>query len=96
MKLPAVYLLVSGRRGPFYVGVTSDLIARTSQLREDVTNGFTSRYEVKSLVWHEQHQRMIDATGREKAIKKWNPQRKIGFRGNDVSRRSTPPVPSDE
>ena len=71
MKAPAVYLLASERNGTLYLGVTSNLVQRIWQHREGVGEGFTSRYNVKTLVWYEQHQTMESAILREKAIKKW-------------------------
>ena len=72
MKQPAVYLLASQRNGTLYVGVTSDLIKRIWQHRNHVAQGFTEKYHVELLVWFEQHESMVSAIGREKAIKKWN------------------------
>ncbi|MET0321344.1 MAG: GIY-YIG nuclease family protein [Duganella sp.] len=54
-KLSYVYTLASGRYGTLYMGVTSDLIRRVWQHREQLTQGFTSEYAVKHLVWYEQH-----------------------------------------
>ena len=71
-KRPHVYLLASDRNGTLYVGVTSDLIARTWQHREHVVEGFTQRYGVVRLVWFEAHPTMDSAIHREKQIKKWN------------------------
>lgn len=71
VKAPAVYLLASKRRGTLYIGVTSDLVRRVWQHREGLTEGFTSRYGVKTLVWYELHPSMESAIGREKAMKKW-------------------------
>ena len=71
MKIPTVYLLASARRGTLYVGVTSDLVKRIWQHREEVLVGFTKQYQVKRLVWYEQHGTMMTAISREKAIKRW-------------------------
>ena len=71
-KQPATYILASDRNGTLYVGVTSDLIGRIWQHREHLVEGFTSRYEVKKLVWYEMHGTMEEAILREKRIKKWN------------------------
>lgn len=68
---PCVYLLASGPRGTLYVGVTSDLIQRIWQHRNDLVDGFTRRYRVHCLVWYEQHATMDSAIAREKAIKGW-------------------------
>ena len=45
-KLPAVYLLASGRNGAFYAGVTSNLVHRVWQHRTHCVTGFTDRYQV--------------------------------------------------
>ena len=68
---PCVYLLASGRNGTLYVGVTSNLVARVWQHRNEVVDGFTRRYHVHSLVWFERHETMVSAIQREKAIKAW-------------------------
>ena len=77
MKQPAVYLLATGTRGALYIGVTSNLIARTWQHREHVVDGFTKRYDVTRLVWYELHGAMDTAILREKQLKKWNRELKL-------------------
>ena len=69
---PCVYILASKRNGTLYVGVTSDLLARTWQHKNSAVEGFTSKYDVYYLVWYELHESMDSAIAREKAIKKWN------------------------
>jgi putative endonuclease len=71
VKQPAVYLLASAPRGTLYLGVTSNLVKRIWQHRERVAMGFTQRYDIRTLVWYEQHPTMASAISREKAIKKW-------------------------
>lgn len=71
-KQPAVYILASGSRGTLYIGVTSDLVRRIWQHRESIAEGFTSKYDVKRLVWYEIHEDMVSAITREKQLKKWN------------------------
>ena len=71
-RQPCVYLLASGRNGTLYVGVTSDLIARTWQHREHFVEGFSKRHDATRLVWYELHATMESAIQREKRIKKWN------------------------
>jgi putative endonuclease len=77
MKQPAVYLLASKKNGTHYLGVTSDLINRVWQHKNHLVTGFSDRYDVDSLVWFEQHDTMLTAIAREKAIKKWNHTWKI-------------------
>ena len=52
--------------------LTSNLLQRVWQHREGVVDGFTNTYDVKMLVWDEQHESMESAIRREKAMKKWN------------------------
>ena len=78
-KQPCVYILASRRNGTLYVGVTSNLINRVFQHRNDMAEGFTQRYRVHSLVWYEVHERMDGAILREKEIKKWQRTAKIGL-----------------
>ncbi len=52
---PAVYIMASGRNGTLYIGVTSNLVKRVWEHRNDVVEGFTRRYGVHQLVWFEMH-----------------------------------------
>jgi len=77
MKQPCVYILANKRNGTLYIGVTSDLIQRVWQHREGLAEGFTSKYNIKILVWYELHGSMPEAIAREKAIKEWRRRWKI-------------------
>ena len=66
-----VYIMASKPYGTLYVGVTSDLIRRVSEHREGLSPGFTRRYGVKTLVWHEQLGTIEAAIQRETSIKRW-------------------------
>ena len=68
----AVYILASERNGTLYVGVTSNLVQRAWQHKEGFVAGFTKEFDVKLLVWFEQHETAESAITREKQIKKWN------------------------
>lgn len=78
-KQPCVYILASQRNGTLYVGVTSNLISRIYQHRNDMIEGFTQKYGVHILVWYEIHEQMESAILKEKEIKKWQRQAKIGL-----------------
>ncbi len=69
---PCVYMMASERNGTLYIGVTSDLILRVWQHKNNKADGFTKKYDVHELVWYEPHQNMESAILREKALKKWN------------------------
>ena len=70
-KEPAVYILASKRNGRLYIGVTSDLIKRIWEHRNNLVEAFTKRYDVHRLVWYELHEAMASAIGREKKLKEW-------------------------
>ena len=72
-----VYLLASRRKGTLYVGVTNDLSKRVWQHKQELVEGFTKKYGVKSLVWFEQTKSIESAIVREKQIKKWKRDWKI-------------------
>jgi putative endonuclease len=76
-KVSYVYIMASRRYGTLYTGVTSDLIRRVWQHREGLAEGFTKEYNVKQLVWFEQHSDIYSAITREKQIKKWEREWKI-------------------
>ncbi|MES3024444.1 MAG: GIY-YIG nuclease family protein [Pseudomonadota bacterium] len=78
MEKPSyVYMLASAPYGTLYVGVTTDIVRRTWQHREDFVEGFTKTYGVHILVWYEIHGDLMTAVAREKQIKKWNREWKI-------------------
>ena len=76
---PCVYILASGHYGTLYIGVTSDLIARLWQHRNNALPGFTSRYGVYRLVHFEMFGAMEHAIAREKQLKNWRRQWKINL-----------------
>jgi putative endonuclease len=76
-KQPAVYILASRKHGTLYVGVTSDLIKRIWEHKNNAAESFTKRYGIHTLVWYEQHDTMESAIAREKAIKEWKRKWKV-------------------
>ena len=76
-RSPCVYLLANGMRGTLYAGVTSDLVQRVWQHKNDLVDGFTKQHGVHILVWYELHETMESAIIREKAIKAWKRAWKI-------------------
>ena len=77
MKLPCVYIMSSRFQGPLYIGVTSDLVQRVWQHKNDVLQGFTSRYQLHRLVYFERLGSMEEAIVREKRMKTWKRQWKV-------------------
>ncbi|MBE0439109.1 MAG: GIY-YIG nuclease family protein [Gammaproteobacteria bacterium] len=77
MKQPCVYMLASKKNGTLYIGLSSDLIKRIWQHKNNELDDFTKKYHVHNLVWYETHQQMNSALAREKQLKKWNRAWKI-------------------
>ena len=76
-KEPCVYILASNKNGTLYVGVTSNLVQRVYQHRENQVEGFTKRYGIHQLVWYELHDTMDSAISKEKRLKTWERAAKI-------------------
>jgi putative endonuclease len=77
IKKPAVYILASDRNGTLYIGVTSDLVKRVWEHKNNLVEGFTKRYRVHNLVWYELHESIYSAIEREKKMKEWKRAWKI-------------------
>ena len=71
-KVGYVYILASKRNGTLYIGVTSDLVKRIWQHKQNQIKGFTKRYDVHHLVYFEEYADIYNAIVREKQLKKWN------------------------
>jgi len=76
-KYPAVYIMASKRNGTLYIGVTSNLVKRVWEHKNDMVAGFTKRYGVHQLVWYEIHENMESALTREKRLKDWKRKWKV-------------------
>jgi putative endonuclease len=76
-KQPAVYILASKKNGTLYVGVTSDLVKRVWEHKNNLVEGFTKQYNVHQLVWYELHESMDSAIAREKRLKDWKRKWKV-------------------
>ena len=70
-------MLANKPNGTLYIGVTSNLVQRVWQHKNDFVAGFTKRFSVHRLVWYEVHESVESAISREKALKKWNRAWKI-------------------
>jgi putative endonuclease len=72
-----VYMMADRYRGTIYTGVTADIARRSFQHREGRGSRFVAKYGLLRLVYVEPYERIDEAIGREKAIKKWRRQWKI-------------------
>ena len=64
-----VYILTNKTRTVLYIGVTNDLIRRTYQHKFEKGSLFTSKYNVKKLVYYEYYPTILEAITREKVLK---------------------------
>jgi putative endonuclease len=72
-----VYLLASGKDGTLYLSITNDLVRRVHQHKSKSIEGFSSRYNVTTLVWFETYDDPTTAIAREKDIKRWRREWKV-------------------
>jgi len=66
-----VYILASRYRGTLYVGVTNDLARRIAEHKAGAVDGFTKKYDVKTLVYVEEYASILEARSREHVVKRW-------------------------
>ena len=73
-----VYILASNQNGTLYTGVTNNLLKRVWEHKNNcVSTSFTSRYNVKLLVYYEHTNDVNSAIAREKQIKSGSRKKKI-------------------
>jgi putative endonuclease len=73
-----VYIMSSFKR-VLYIGVTNDLNRRVSEHKSKQIPGFTSKYNVTSLVYFEEFHEISEAISREKVLKGWTRAKKIAL-----------------
>lgn len=76
-KLSFVYMMGSASRRALYTGVTSDLSKRVYEHKNNLIEGFTSKYKCHRLVYFETSSSVVDAIAREKEIKGWRREKKV-------------------
>src|ERR1044071_4691788 len=71
------YILSNKHRTTLYVGVTAELIRRTSEHKMHLNlRSFSARYNVAHLVYYEHFLSIEEAIAREKEVKKWSGAKK--------------------
>ena len=73
-----VYIMASDS-GVLYVGVTNHLEFRTTQHKQKLSPGFTSKYNVVKLVYFEPFGDIRNAIEREKQLKRWRRDKKVAL-----------------
>jgi len=74
-----VYILASKRNGTLYIGITSNLVKRAYEHKNNIIDGFTKKYNIHKLVYYEITDDIESAIRREKQLKKWNRKWKLNL-----------------
>ena len=69
--------MASKRNGTLYIGVTSNLIKRIYEHKNNLIEGFTKKYNIHNLVYYEITEDVNSAITREKQLKIWKRNWKI-------------------
>ena len=73
-----VYIVTNGAR-TLYIGVTNDLVRRVYEHKQKLIAGFTKKYNITFLVYHETTSSVEAARVRERQLKGWRRDRKIAL-----------------
>jgi putative endonuclease len=71
-----VYILTNWNNKVMYIGVTGNLQQRIYQHKNKLIDGFTKKYNITKLVYHEEIDDVISAITREKQLKNWTREKK--------------------
>jgi putative endonuclease len=71
--------MLSSRTGTLYIGITGYFDRRIMQHKMDTIEGFTKKYQVHRLVYYETFDHAAKAISREKQLKGWRRDKKIGL-----------------
>jgi putative endonuclease len=74
-----VYILTNRHHTVFYIGVTDNLQRRAFEHANKLLGGFTAQYNVEKLVYFEHFTDIRFAIAREKQLKGWRRDKKLGL-----------------
>lgn len=72
-----VYILTNYTNKVFYIGVTNNLVKPVYQHKFKEVDGFSSKYNLKKLVYFEETNSVETALLREKQLKDWRRSKKV-------------------
>ena len=62
-----------------YIGITNNLIRRVYEHKQKLAKGFTEKYNIDKLLYYEITTDIESALTREKQLKRWRREKKIGL-----------------
>ena len=68
-KYSYVYILTDAKNNKLYIGVTSDLLNRIFQHKQDLVDGYSKKYQTHKLVYYQEFLDIESAIQREKQLK---------------------------
>jgi putative endonuclease len=71
--------MISSNSGVLYIGMTNNLQRRIYEHKNNLINGFSKRYKCQKLIFFEESTDVMSVLNREKQLKKWGHQKKIGL-----------------
>mgnify|MGYP001610216076 CR=1 FL=1 len=74
-----IYILTNKHNNVFYIGVTNNLERRTLEHKQGLIEGFSKKYNLKKLIYHETYPNAETAIQREKQLKNWHRDWKINL-----------------
>jgi len=77
MEKGGFFYIMGSLQMTLYCGITSWLEYRVGQHKTKALPGFTAKYNVDRLLYHEQFGDIRDAIAREKEVKKWRREKKL-------------------
>jgi putative endonuclease len=72
-----IYILGNWTGDVLYIGMTNNLERRVYEHKQKLVSGFTKKYSVDKLLYHETYDTADDAIKREKQLKKWRRDKKV-------------------
>jgi putative endonuclease len=71
--------IVASRSGTLYIGITNSIDRRMREHKSGKIEGFSSKYHCDRLAYFESFDDVHKAIGREKQLKGWRREKKIGL-----------------
>jgi putative endonuclease len=78
-KQSYIYIITNFHNTVFYIGVTNNLERRYYEHKNKINKGFSERYKLNKLVYFESYENIKEAILREKQLKNWHREWKLGL-----------------